>query len=82
MYFFFLQLQASSGEGAFVSVLFFFSLSSLLLIPLTTCHMLLWQTIDCAGEGKRATRGKVKEKKKRKQTQGGNKKGKRHREKQ
>lgn len=80
--FFFCSYKQARGKALLSACFFFFSLSSLLLIPLTTCHMLLWQTIDCAGEGKRATRGKVKEKKKRKQTQGGNKKGKRHREKQ
>ncbi len=55
---FFCSYKQARGKEL-LSVCFF--PSSLLLFPLTTCHMLLWQTIDCTDEGKKATRGKVRE---------------------
>ncbi len=56
MYFFFCSYKHARGKKL-LSECFF--LSSLLLFPFTTCHMLLWQTIDCTEDGKKETRGKL-----------------------
>lgn len=77
MYFFFLQLQASSGEGAFVSVLFF-SLP-LLTLAFSSHHLphvaLADNRLSRRGEESDKRESK-KKKKKRKQTQGCHEKGK------